>query len=418
MSVMSTGPENPERIKPAIGQVADGVYIAGGLGNALSIDLGDTVVQIDTGYSPADATAIMAKLADFTPSPVGVIVFSHGHLGYNFGVQTWLEAADKAGRPRPPIVAQSEAEALIERFRRTEPFAHLALSLKFHRKIDPDPKPFPLTSPTATFEAERRFRGSERSVEIISAPSETDGAIAAWVPESKVLYGGPACITALPNVGLPLRPPRDIVRWADTLDRLSTYPAEHLVPQYGPVVHGAAAVQEYLCSTVAALRHVHDEVVRLLNTGINRNQAYQECAFPPEIFDKPNLHAGYGSLRDLVDAVWASYVGWWDRNPTNLQPAPEADAAEAVRAAIGDTERVLRHADGLRVQGKHQLALHVVDLLALAPGDDDDVKSARALKAKICNELAGLQDDFAGEALYLSAADIIHDPPDVPTGVR
>ena len=36
---------NPEHIAPDIGQVADGVAINGGLGNALTVDLGDGYLQ-------------------------------------------------------------------------------------------------------------------------------------------------------------------------------------------------------------------------------------------------------------------------------------------------------------------------------------------------------------------------------------
>lgn len=417
-SKVTSHPENPERIKPAIGVVTDGVYITGGLGNSLSIDLGDSVVQIDTGYNAKSAQAMMAQLAKYTSAPVTTLVYSHGHLGYNFGVTEWVKAAIAAGRSAPPILAQAAAMDTIDRFRTTSPFAHLALALKMHGKLPENPGQFPITNPTATFTDSYSVLGSERSVSIVSAPSETSGAIAAWIPDAGVLYGGPSCITALPNIGLPLRTPRDPVRWANTLERLAGYRADHLVPQYGPVIHGQADVREYLESTVRALRYVHDEVLRLLNEGYNLNQLSQCIEFPAEIFAKTNLEGNYGSLSDLVHAIWSSYVGWWDRNPTNLQPAPEGDVAAAVLAAIGDPQRVLDHVESLCAQGSWQLALHVVDLIALAEGDAPEVVAARQLKAKICRAMAGLQGDFAGEALYLSSADIIEEQPPMRTGVR
>lgn len=42
----------------------------------------------------------------------------------------------------------------------------------------------------------------------------------------------------------------------------------------------------------------------------------------------------------------------------------------------------------LRQNGELQLALHVLDLLALSPGDDSAVVEARSLKSEIGQELA------------------------------
>ena len=39
---------------------------------------------------------------------------------------------------------------------------------------------------------------------------ETDDAVAVWLRDDRILYGGPACIPFLPNVGSPQRPLRDV----------------------------------------------------------------------------------------------------------------------------------------------------------------------------------------------------------------
>ena len=79
---------------------------------------------------------------------------------------------------------------------------------------------------------------------------------------------------------------------------------------------------------------------------------------------------------------------------------------------------MLARAEALRENGDRQLALHVVDLLALAPGGDEIVLAARALKATLCYELAEVEENFTRQSLYRSAGDIISNPPSVPTGVR
>ncbi|WP_223735625.1 hypothetical protein [Streptomyces purpurogeneiscleroticus] len=66
------------------------------------------------------------------------------------------------------------------------------------------------------------------------------------------------------------------------------------------------------------------------------------------------------------------------------------DVAAAARAdAITDKQAVLDHATRLRDGGRLQEALHVIDLLALAPGDDPHVVLARKLKAPVCTAQEG-----------------------------
>ena len=58
----------------------------------------------------------------------------------------------------------------------------------------------------------------------------------------------------------------------------------------------------------------------------------------------------------------------------------------------------------LMEKGETQVALHVVDLLALAPGDDGFVVEARALKVGLCRARAGEVKPYVSKALFESAA--------------
>jgi uncharacterized sulfatase len=79
---------------------------------------------------------------------------------------------------------------------------------------------------------------------------------------------------------------------------------------------------------------------------------------------------------------------------------------------------VLARARELQAAGEIQLALHVVDLLALAPGDGPDLVEARRLKAELCRALGEDSPSFVSQSLYLSSARIIEDGAPKPTGVR
>ena len=79
---------------------------------------------------------------------------------------------------------------------------------------------------------------------------------------------------------------------------------------------------------------------------------------------------------------------------------------------------VLARAHELAKAGEAQLALHVVDLLALAPGDEPEVVDARQLKAELCTLLAEESSSFVSQSLYLSSAGVIRDEPKKHTGIR
>jgi alkyl sulfatase BDS1-like metallo-beta-lactamase superfamily hydrolase len=116
----------------------------------------------------------------------------------------------------------------------------------------------------------------------------------------------------------------------------------------------------------------------------------------------------YGHPDYIVRDIYRSETGWWDRNITHLHPAPAPEAAEAIRTAIADPRHVLETVEALRGRGERQLALHVLDLLALCPGDDPEVIEARAIKAAIAEELADAASSFISANLYRTMADYPH----------
>ena len=70
-------------------------------------------------------------------------------------------------------------------------------------------------------------------VELFWVASETDDAIAVWLPEQGVLYGGAAFTTdAIPNIGTPLRTQRFTVRWAESSDGMLALNPEILLTEF------------------------------------------------------------------------------------------------------------------------------------------------------------------------------------------
>jgi hypothetical protein len=118
----------------------------------------------------------------------------------------WLEDAQTLGYSQPPIVAQDQAADLMRLFQQTGPLMELLIAIQFAQPIVVNNIPLPITLPTSTFSDNYTVYGSQRLVQLFSAPSETPCSIAAWIPDVQVLYSGPAGLCVEPNLGMPLWP--------------------------------------------------------------------------------------------------------------------------------------------------------------------------------------------------------------------
>jgi len=247
-----------------------------------------------------------------------------------------------------------------------------------------------------------------RTVEVIWAPSETDDAVAVWYPDDGLLFGGPATPgDAIPNIGTPLRTQRFTIRWAETLEKLAALGAERLLTEFGPLVEGADQVHERLTMTAEALRWLRTEVVDRMNRGMDELEIIADLDYPPELFDRPWMNPNYGDPDYIARDLFREENGWWDRNPTSLHPSPPDVAAAAVLDAIGDPATVVERARELAAAGNTQLALHVVDVVALAPGDDGVVGEAKELKADLLLTRAGEIQPYVSKGLYRSMATLL-----------
>ena len=394
--------------------IGPGLVVLPGQGNSLSIETDAGVVIIDAS-GPRHAVGMIETLREHTDAPVHAIVYSHGHHGYNSSVPIWQAHNAERGDPPARLVAHENVLTRYARYRETD-----GLQLRMAAVQFPSRQPVPLEAlepgfalhdPSETFADQMTLVDGSRRVELIWAPSETDDALAVWLPDDGLLLGGAATPGfTIPNIGTPLRTQRFTIRWADTLDRLRALGAGRLLTEFGPLIEGDA-VDEQFVRTAEALRWIRDEVVERMNAGMGEAEILADITYPEELFDQPWMQPTYGAPDYIVRDAYREENGWWDRNPTTLHPAPPADAAAAVLSAITDPQAILDRARALADAGQTQLALHVVDLLALGAGDEPAVVAARTLKAELCNTRAGEIDPYVSKSCYRSSARLLETGP-------
>ncbi len=384
-------------------RLSDRLLILPGQGASIAILTERGVVMIDAGPGGGVTARMIRELRAWTDAPVRAICYSHGHGGYNDGVADWLAHAAERGEPGPALIAQANLPRRYARYRETEGLQRRLNANQFPQFRLSRPS-VALRDPTVTFETEHVLEGAPE-IRLLAAPSETDDAMAVWIPEEGTLWAGAAFPgTTIPNIGTPLRTLRLTIRWAETLERLAALGARRLVPEFGRIVEGEEEVRQHLVGSAEGLRWLRREVVERMNRGMGEIDIVHDIDPPAALFDQPWMRERYGAISYIVRDLWREENGWWDRNPTSLHPARPDEAAAAALSAIADRSAVLARARALAAEGETQLALHVVDLLALAPGDAADLIEARALKAELCRKRAEELRPYVSKALYETSA--------------
>jgi uncharacterized sulfatase len=384
--------------------VVDGIYILPAQGNALAVETGDGVVIVDSGPGGKVTVRMINSLRGFTDLPVTAICYSHGHLGYNEGVELWLQHNAERNEPAPQLIAHENCLLRYRRYRETLGLQCTLLAMQF-----PGSRlSFRMVDPTLTFSTRLSLPSKTRRIELLWVPSETDDAIVMWLPDDGVLYTGAAFPgTTIPNIGTPLRTQRFTIRWAESCELMASLGATRLVQEFGPIIDDPREIHDRLMHTAATLRWFRREVVARLNRGMSEQEILADMRYDAAMLDRPYLKARYGAPEYIVRDLYREENGWWDRNPTSLSPAAPAAAAAAVRAAIADPEAVLLEVEALRERGEVQLALHVIDLLALSDADDDITRRARTLKAQLCRLRAEQVQPYVSKALYETSAQLL-----------
>lgn len=389
--------------------IGEGLIVLPGQGNSLAActDAGVVVLDVST---PRHVKKMLSALRDFTDDPVHAIIYSHGHHGYNSAVDLWQQHNMDRGEAPARLVAHENILVRYARYRETDELqARLALmQFPVGLPVQTMMQGFAIHDPSETFDDTMELITGSRRVELIWAPSEVDDALAVWFPDDGLLCGG--AVTpgiSIPNIGTPLRTQRFTIRWADTLDRLDALEAETLMTEFGPLVQGVNAVHEQLSNMSKTLRWCRDQVVERMNKGMSEVEILHDIVFPDKLFSKPWMLPIYGDPTYIVRDLFREENGWWDRNPTNLHPVSESESTKAVLEAIGDPELVVSRAEELRDEGQVQLALHVIDLVALAKGDSPIVMRAREVKAELCRLRAKEVTAFVSKSLYESSARLL-----------
>ncbi|USQ82821.1 MBL fold metallo-hydrolase [Streptomyces phaeoluteigriseus] len=171
---------------------------------------------------------------------------------------------------------------------------------------------------------------------------------------------------------------------------------------------GRENVVEFLSAQRDLYAYLHDQTLRLLNSGLTGPEIAEELELPPALENAWHTRGYYGSLSHNVKAVYQRYLGWFDGNVATLWEHPPVEQAKRYVDIAGGPEQALAKARAYADDGDLRFAATLLNHLVFADPDNGDAKET----------LAGVYDTLGQGAengtwrnFYLTAAtELRHGP--------
>ncbi|WP_017595456.1 alkyl sulfatase dimerization domain-containing protein [Nocardiopsis potens] len=364
-----------EAARAGIAEVAEGVGMWPGFGNAFCIRSERGPVLFDTG-SAMSAEALHAAVRAYDGRPLRFAVYSHGHVDHVFGVGPFDAEADAAGLPRPVVVAHEAVAARFDRYARTAGYNEVVNRRQFGSSDLRWPRSY--RYPDQTYRDSMELHLGDAALRLFHAEGETDDHTWAYLPERRTLLTGDLFVWVAPNAGNPQKVQRYPAEWAEALRAMAATGAEVLLPGHGLPVIGADRVRTALTETAEFLESLVEQTLALMNSGARLDEAVHAVAPPAHLADRPYLRPVYDEPEFVVRNVWRLYGGWYDGDPSHLKPAPAGRLAAALAELCGGAAALSARARTAAEQGDLRLAGHLAELAVQAAPDDAGAHEARA----------------------------------------
>ena len=219
--------------------------------------------------------------------------------------------------------------------------------------------------------------------EFLMAPgSEAPAEMHFYIPELKALTAAENANHTLHNLyTLRGAKVRDARAWASYLDQTIERWGDKAEVLYGPhhwPTWGNARIVHHLKKQRDVYKYLNDQTLRLANHGYNMVEAAEMIDLPRELGQYWASRGTYGSVSHDVKAVWTYYLGYWDGNPTRLQPLPPIDAGKKYVEYMGGAGAVIRKARRDYEAGNYRWVAQVLDQVVSADPSNQEAKNLLA----------------------------------------
>jgi alkyl sulfatase BDS1-like metallo-beta-lactamase superfamily hydrolase len=405
-------------------KVTDRIYQIRGFDvSAMTIIVGDGGLIIVDPLTTAEVAKAGLTLArkSVGDAPVKALIYPHSHADHFGGVRGIVDQADvESGK-----VAILAPEGFLEHAVGENVIAGNAMSrrasFQFGRGLTRGPTQslgsgigpavsagtltlIPPTDVIGKTGAERTVAGVRLVFQVTpgtEAPAEMNFAIPDW----KVLCLAENANVSMHNILTPRGAlVRDAKAWADYLTeslRLWGDASDVLVTSHCWPRWGNDRIRDYVASHRDAYKYLHDQSVRMMNQGMTGPEIAEKIALPPSLARRWFNRGYYGTMSYNSKAVYQRYMGWYDGNPSNLNPLPPVEAGKKYVAAMGGPNKTLAEGKRALAAGEYRWAAMVLNHLVFA---DPANAQARAMLAQAHTQMGYQAESAIWRNIYLVAA--------------
>ena len=410
-------------------EVSDGIYQVRGY------DVSNlSIIESDTGYIVVDplitrevaAAAMQLVYDELGEKPVVAVIYSHSHADHFGGVKGVVSAEDVAEGRTEIIAPEGFMKFAVSENVLAGNVMSRRASYMFGALLPRDARgdvgvglgqgisrgEITLIEPTDIITAtpEERVIDGVRFVFMNTPFAEAPAELMFYLPESKAFYAAEEANATLHNLytlrGAEVRDARlwsrylgeAVLLFGDDVDVLF---GGHHWPRWG-----RDNIVEYLSNQRDLYKYIHDQTLRLANHGHTMTEISNLIELPDELAQVWYNRGYYGTLSHNSRAVYNKYVGYFDGNPSSLDPLlPEDRAARYVELA-GGADALLANARAAYDAGDYRWVVEIVNHLIFADPLNAD---ARSLQADALEQLGYRAESGQWRNFYLTAAQELRD---------
>jgi len=148
-------------------------------------------------------------------------------------------------------------------------------------------------------------------------------------------------------------------------------------------------------------RFIHDQTLRLANQGYTPIEIADMLKLPESLRKEFYNRDYYGTVSHNAKAQYQLYFGWFDGNPSNLNPLPPSDAAKKYVQFMGGADQVIKKSLTSYNRGEYRWVAEVMKQLVFAEPTN---QQARFLLADAYEQLGYQAESGPWRNFYLSGA--------------
>ena len=399
------------------------------------IDAGTGWIVVDPLTTVEVARAALELVTEHVANkPVLAVIYSHSHVDHYGGVGGITTVADVAAGKVKIIAPEGFLEHAVSEniiagpamFRRARFQFGLTLPRGSEGEMTSGLGPCPSLGSTSLIAPTDLVTHTGQEITVgdvtmhfqLTPGTEAPAEMNFYLPQFRSVFMAENANLTMHNL-LPARGAlvRDCKAWADYLtesirlfaDKSDIMFAAHGIPRFGQ-----EEIVRFLTSHRDAYKFLHDQTVRLMNSGLTSAEIAEDLALP-DVLRKQWFNRGYyGTMSHNSKAIYQRYLGWYDANPANLNPLPPEPAAIKYVEAMGGADTVIGLAEKAVKQGELRWAATLLNHVVFA---DDGNQPARDMLADIYTTLGFQAEAGTWRNIYLTGAQELRTGPvELPAG--